>query len=149
MSTFLAFCWKSPDHDRLSKKRNLVFKQYQNQNYLNDFLWGPSCFIKSLYIITKNESIHFCNNHHFSIWTKMLNLIRSKIEKVPRGIRGEKSSKDMASYIIHNFCQLWINDVVWWGFDRKCHRYLLVLLWMFPLFWRTDWKCIKYDVLGK
>ena len=21
-----------------------------------------------------------------------------------------------------------VNDVVWWGFDRKCHWYLLVLL---------------------
>ena len=42
-----------------------------------------------------------------------------------------------------------VNDVVWWGFDRKCHRYLLVLLWMFHFFWQTDWKCIKCDVLGK
>ena len=35
-----------------------------------------------------------CNstyNHSFLL------LVRSKIEKVPRGIRGEKSSKDMAS----------------------------------------------------
>ena len=39
-----------------------------------------------------------------------------------------------------------INNVVWWGFDRKCHRYLLVLLWMFHFFCRTDWKCIKCDL---
>ena len=42
-----------------------------------------------------------------------------------------------------------LNDVVWWGFDRKCHRYLFVLLLMFPFFWQTDWKCIECDVLGK
>ena len=38
---------------------------------------------------------------------------------------------------------LFLNDVVWWGFDRKYHRYLLVLLWMFHFFCRTDWNCIK------
>ena len=42
-----------------------------------------------------------------------------------------------------------VNDVVWWGFDRKCHRYLLVLFWMFHFFCRTEWKCIKWEVLGK
>ena len=35
---------------------------------------------------------------HFSIWYNVNNYtVISKIEKVPRGIPGEKSSKDMAS----------------------------------------------------
>ena len=42
----------------------------------------------------------FCNVNLFRVprsWTDSVQMKSRKIEKVPRGIRGEKSSKDMAS----------------------------------------------------
>ena len=48
--------------------------------------------------MTKMEFCYFyTNNYVFLYFYRIAISIRSKIEKVPRGIRGEKSSKDMAS----------------------------------------------------
>ena len=44
-----------------------------------------------LIVVKQNRSTEGCSKHKRSVD------MTSKIEKVPRGIRGEKSSKDMAS----------------------------------------------------
>ena len=60
----------------------------------------------------------------------------------------------VSSTIWHYLCRLTrfvlvlFNDVVWWGFDRKCHRYLLVLI-MNVSFLSANWlkmhkmRCIR------
>ena len=79
--------------------------------------------------------------------TKYLDISRPFTKQVKND--KEKQWKKFEADVWKIFFGLTFNDVVWWGFDRKCHRYLLVWLWTFPFFWRTDWKCIKCDVLGK
>ena len=54
------------------------------------------------------------------------------------------------SATFHEGSILHLMDVVWQGFDRRCHRYLLVLLFMNVLFLLSNrLQCIKCDVLGK
>ena len=145
---------------------NLRYVRHNRLTFYRRTLWNLStsniyhCVSKAMVVCKKaNFCIVASPSCHFSAYSSKRHFLLNKrkiyksyyvdfqqVFSVFHFRRGE-STRPKPNHDLGNLDAL--NDVVWWDFDRKCHRYLLVLLWRFPFFWRTSWKCIKCDALGK